>query len=98
MLSDTNVEKLAHLARIGISDAEAARISADVDAILAYVAHVQEAPAADAEHRVGSHYNVLREDGNAHTRGAYTDALLRAAPHTDAAGTRIQVKKILSHE
>lgn len=88
------IEHLARLARIGLRDGEAAELAHEFDAILGYVAQVSEISAeVDAAPAVGALKNVMRDDVVAHELGAYSEALLAAAPERD--GQYVRVKKIL---
>ena len=92
------IDHLATLARIAVDDTEAEKLSHEFDAILAYVDQLNEIAAADENNSegkksVGSHYNILREDGDPHEPGMYTEKLLSAAPIRD--GQYMSVKKIL---
>jgi len=89
-----DIRHLAELARIALADGEAVALAAECDAILGYVAQVTEISAdADALPVAGAHANVFREDTETHEPGAYTEALLSAAPNRN--GAYIEVKKIL---
>lgn len=90
-----DIQHLAGLSRIAITDAEAGALATEFDAILGYVAQITEISAdVSAMPAHGPHINVFREDAETNEPGAYTDALLSAAP--ERAGAYIQVKKILS--
>lgn len=87
---------LAKLARIGISETEAEKLSYEFEAILGYVSEVKSVKPADSspdgEERALK--NVLREDGEPHEKGIYTDKILEQAPSKE--GKYFKVKKILS--
>jgi len=88
------IEKLAELARIGLSEEEKQKLLKDAEDILAFVSQVQEVKTDDsAEARVGVPHNVLREDENPHESGIYTEALLAQAPDTEK--RYVKVKRIL---
>lgn len=109
MIERKDVEKLAALARITIPENEIEKVRTDIDAILAYVDQIKEAndlaagnmgDNKNASVPTGLHNyasvikNVMREDGEPHESGKYTDALLKSAPKT--ADGYIEVKKILN--
>ena len=105
MIERKNVEKLAALARITIPEKEIEKVRTDIDTILAYVDQIKEANDLAVGNKdvvvpVGLHNyasvvkNVMREDGEPHESGKYTDALLKSAPKT--ADGYIEVKKILN--
>lgn len=89
MLSQSQIEKLAKLARIAITDEEKAQFGKEIESILGYVSEIQEV-AKDGEQTV-SIKNVMREDVAVNTD---PKNLLESAPHTE--GDFIAVKKILS--
>ncbi|HEU4677472.1 MAG TPA: Asp-tRNA(Asn)/Glu-tRNA(Gln) amidotransferase subunit GatC [Candidatus Paceibacterota bacterium] len=89
-----DIEHLAKLSRIALSDAEADSLAGDISKILAYVGDIEKATGAAApEKKVGPLNTVMREDGEPHESGIYTDALLKAAPERQ--GPYVKVKKIL---
>lgn len=86
-----DIQHLAGLARIALTEKEAGELAAEFDAILDYVAQVTEVSAnAAVLPMVGVHANVLREDTETHVPGAYTAALLAAAPQQEGAYVRVQ--------
>lgn len=94
MISAGEIEKLAALSRIALTREEAEGLRKDFDSILGYVEQVRKVSASlSSEKKAGSPRNVFREDGLPHESGAFTDALLAAAP--DREGRYIRVKKIL---
>ncbi len=88
-----DVEHLAGLARISISDSEKELLRHDLEEILAYVSQVTAVVADVGVPEAGELRNVMREDGEPHEAGIFTEALLSAAPARD--GNRLLVKKIL---
>ena len=91
------VLNLAKLARIEMGEAEAEKLSREFDAILGYVSEVKSMPMANDRHQnilenVGV-LNVMREDGEPHESGLYTEELLALAPQRE--GGHIKVKKML---
>lgn len=95
LVSIEGIEKLASLSRIALSREEKERMRSEFDAILGYVAAIQEVSAGSTgrSRSIVAQVNVLREDANPHESGLYTDALLSAAPQRE--GQYIRVKKIL---
>lgn len=89
-----DIEHLAKLARIEVTDVEAEKLAGDITNVLTYVSHI-EAVVGDvsSEKKVGALYNVMREDGEPHEAGIYTEDLLNAAPERD--GQYVKVKKII---
>ncbi len=88
-----DVEHLAGLARITISDSEKEVLRHDLGEILAYVSQVTKVVAEVGNPEASALRNVMREDENPHEGGIFTEALLSAAPSRD--GNRLLVKKIL---
>ena len=89
-----DIEHLAKLARIGITDVEADALAKDITGILTYVGEIKEITAAHSgKKEVGPLHNVMREDGEPHEPGIYTEALLNAAPERH--GRYVKVKKII---
>ena len=96
-MTTEEVQHLATLSRIAITDDEAAALAGDFDEILHYVDTVRAVSAeTDAEPVAGAVSNVLRDDVGTHDAGAYTEALLDAAPVRD--GRYVHVKKILNSD
>jgi aspartyl/glutamyl-tRNA(Asn/Gln) amidotransferase C subunit len=102
MVEIKDIEKLAALSRISLTDAEKAQMRTEIEAILGYVAQIQKVSGTPktAEERAKNKEevrNVLREDGalaRMHTPGEFSEALLANAPKRD--GRFVKVKKILS--
>jgi len=89
-----DIERLAKLSRIELTSDEADALAGDITSILGYVSEINEITGSTAgEKKVGSIYNVFREDENPHEAGEYTEALLALAPERD--GQYFKVKKIL---
>jgi aspartyl-tRNA(Asn)/glutamyl-tRNA(Gln) amidotransferase subunit C len=89
------LEKLAHLARISISEEEAKDLQKDMEGILKYASQIQEFVTEKEEMQdKGRLYNVMRPDGEPHESGMYTDELLAQAPETERG--YVKVKKILN--
>ena len=101
-MEKTQLEKLARLARITVSEKELSGLQKDMEAILRYVSQIQDASArpqigADSKQMrgdvVGVITIVMREDGEPHREGAYSEELLAEAPKTERG--YVKVKKIL---
>ena len=90
-----DVRALAKLARLEVDDAELAKLGKEIPAILTFVETIQKV-SADAPTFTPSVRNVVRADENPHEGGAYTEALLSAAP--SRSGNRIAVKQVLSRK
>jgi len=91
------IEKLARLTRLAVSESEAEAFAKDIEKVLGYVSTIQKAstvesasfsaPSADAL------CNVMREDGEPHESGAYTEILMAEVPEKE--NGFMKVKKIL---
>lgn len=93
-MNPQDIENLAKLARMDLSEAEKASLASDMKNILAFIDQIKEADIdMDAEGRLGPVYNVLRDDTNPHETGIHTEALVSAAP--DREDDFVKVKKIL---
>lgn len=84
MLTRKDIEHLATLARIDISEEEKEGLAKDLDSILAYVSEVSKiATESDTIPRAGILRNVMREDRDAYPGGEWTEAILANAPHKE---------------
>jgi aspartyl-tRNA(Asn)/glutamyl-tRNA(Gln) amidotransferase subunit C len=89
-----DIEKLATLARIELTDQEKEAFAKDLESILGYVDQIKEVATTDTFGEGGFSYNVLREDENPNETGAQTETLLSGAPETQDGF--VKVKQILS--
>lgn len=94
-MNKEKVLKLAKLARIEVSEAEAEKFSDEFEAILGYVGQIKEAKFESRTERREDFplRNVMREDSKWHEPGIHTEALLNEAPKRK--GDFVEVKKIL---
>ncbi len=94
-----DIEKLAKLSRLELTDSEKATFARELESILKYVDQIREVSTGDQPAEIGDIYNVLREDiaidgsGVAHESGMFTEKILAQAPDTQ--DSFIKVKKIL---
>lgn len=89
-----DIEHLAKLSRIAVTDEEADALAKDITSILGYISEIEEITGnKEEEKKVGALFNVMREDTNPHEPGIYTEDLLNLAPERD--GRYVKVKKIL---
>jgi len=94
MISIAELEKLATLARIKLTDTDKASLIPEFDSILAYIDQLKKVEVSlDAEGRVGSVRNVMRTDEVYSTSPADREGLLAEAPYRE--GDYIAVKKII---
>lgn len=93
-MNKDEVLKLAKLARIGMGDEEAEKLSREFDSILGYVSEVKSVqPSSQAEDGELPVRNIFREDGEPHESGIYTEKILSQTPSRE--GNYLKVKKIL---
>lgn len=89
-----DIEHLAKLARIGITNAEADTLATDVTNVLNYISEIEDISGGEAsEKQVGSLHTIMRSDTEPHEGNLYTEDLLGAAP--DRNGRYVKVKKII---
>lgn len=99
-IDDKEIKKLADLARIKLSDEEKEEFKIDIESILGYVSEIREI-SSDISAKKDCPFlqkrtvlfNVMREDGEPHESGLYTEKILDEAPDRD--GEYFKVKKIL---
>lgn len=88
-----DVEHLANLARVAVSDSEKEDLKNDLEEILSFVSQIKEASVENMAPEVGMHYNVMRADEHPHESGIFTEDLISSAPVRKE--NHIVVKKIL---
>ncbi len=95
MLEIKDIEHLAKLARIELSDVEKKSLLKEIEPILGYVAQLKEVTSVVGEEKVaGEHKNVTRMDGPVTASETYTEAIVAEFPEKDK--NYLKVKKILS--
>lgn len=92
-MNKEEVQKLAKLARVSITDDEAESLSSEFESILNYVGEIKNANVSIDSIPNLSVKNVLREDANPHETGLYSEDLIREMPSSE--GNHLRVKKIL---
>lgn len=88
-----DVNKLATLARIDMSDVEKQEFLENMESILGYVDIIKKADVSGIEKDAGEIRNVMREDAEANDSGTFTDKILAGAPAKQDGF--LKVKKIL---
>jgi len=73
MISRNDIQKLAALARIKLTEHEEEKFTKEIDSILGYVADIQKASGTGDMQVMGKNKNTLREDMNPHESGIHTD-------------------------
>ncbi|HEY4479347.1 MAG TPA: Asp-tRNA(Asn)/Glu-tRNA(Gln) amidotransferase subunit GatC [Candidatus Paceibacterota bacterium] len=94
MLSIKEIEKLAALSRIKLTDAEKDKFQKEIESILSYVNQIKEVSAKLPEAPLPETRNVFRDDRDALLSGEFTDSILKNAPQSEAG--YLKVKKILT--
>lgn len=92
MIKKEDIQNLAGLARIDISEDEADSLTSEIDSILDYVSQVQNI-SSDLTTDNLVLKNVMRDDVVTNTEGEFTETLLSLAPQRE--GKYLKVKKIL---
>lgn len=92
------IEHLANLARIKLTEEEIEKFIPELSAVLDYVSTVQTltAGATDTEPVLGARYNVVRSDTATNEADSHSRELLAEMPQTE--GRYLMVKKILQSE
>ena len=94
MLEIKDIEKLATLSRIKLTDEEKISFLKEIDPILGYVAQLKEVSLKMSDiKKVGEHRNVTRLDEKEIESRFHTEALIAEMP--DSEGNYLKVKKIL---
>jgi aspartyl-tRNA(Asn)/glutamyl-tRNA(Gln) amidotransferase subunit C len=94
MISKKDIENLANLARIRLSDDEKEGLAKDVDSIMAYVDQIKSAPIGEFKPQAGAVKNVMREDVAVQTSIKDRERILDEVPKRE--GDFVAVKKILA--
>jgi len=87
------IENLANLCRIDLSDEEKKELVGEMDSILSFIDQIQEIEAGDVGNRIAKLRNVMRDDEDSHKSGEYTDVILEEVPKRE--GGYLKVKNIL---
>lgn len=92
MITADEIKKLAHLARIEVTEEEVAEYAKDFESILGYVDQINNVNVSDVEGEQVQ-INMVRDDEHPHESGQYVENLLADAP--DAQDGFYKVPKIL---
>ncbi len=94
MLEIKDIEKLAKLARIELSEEEKQKLLKEVDPILGYIAQLKEVISDKEEvKKAGNHRNITRQDSHINETGIHTEAIVREFP--EKSDNYLKVKKII---
>ncbi|MFH0846012.1 MAG: Asp-tRNA(Asn)/Glu-tRNA(Gln) amidotransferase subunit GatC [Patescibacteria group bacterium] len=88
-----NIENLANLCRIKLSESEKQELLNEMGSILNFIEQIQQVKTEDLKNEAGELRNVMRDDEALNKGGEFTDAILAEAPNRE--GQYIKVKKIL---
>ena len=94
MLEIKDIEKLAKLARINLTEEEKVSFLKEVDPILGYVAQLKEITSTVSDKKkAGEHRNIIREDSDPTLSGVSTEAIVADMPESQ--NNYLKVKKIM---
>ncbi len=93
MIEKKDIEKLATLCRIEVSEEEKNILAKDMESILGYVSQIKEAFSGIPPQEVGELRNIMREDKNPHKKGIYAKEIMNEVPNTE--NGYVKVKQIL---
>jgi len=94
MLEIKDIEKLATLARIKLTDEEKRSFLKEIDPILDYVAQIKEVSGKISNtKKAREHRNITRPDENESSVGFHTEVLVAEMPEKE--NNYLKVKKIL---
>lgn len=94
MITTEDIVKLSQLARIKIAPEEQESLRTQIESILGYIDQIKAAAkVSESVPEVGSLHNIMREDGDAHASGEFTEKILSSAPAREE--NYLKVKKIL---
>src|ERR1035437_4916088 len=97
MITPKELDNLATLARIKLTEDDKKSLIKEFDSILGYIDQLKKADVSlDAEGRVGTVKNVTRPDEAVKTSAEDRESLLNEAP--DREGDFIAVKKIIAQD
>ncbi len=97
MITTAELENLAKLARIKLTEDDKQSLVKEFDSILGYVDQLKKVEVSmDTEGRVGAVKNVMRPDVAEDSTPEEREALLQEAPHRE--GDFIAVKKIIAQD
>ena len=97
MASVEDVQKLAALARLTLTEEECAKFAQEFDGILGYVGQIEALTITTPDARATPAVrNVMRDDGEPHASGTYTAAIIAEFP--EKTGDALKVKQIITHD
>ncbi len=88
-----DIENLAKLCRIELTENEKKELLNEMDSILDFIDQIQKVKTGDLEYEAGDLQNIMREDNNPYIGGEFSNDILIEAPETQKG--YVKVKKIL---
>lgn len=92
---EVDIAKLAHLARIAMTEKEIEELKREIPDIIAFVDQITQA-GGEVTKETGDHYNIMREDEDPHESGKYTKEMVDAMPNSKDGYLR--VRKIITQD
>ncbi len=82
MLTREDINNLAKLCRLELSETEAEKLQKDMGSILGYISELQNAPGVSESHQPENYplRNVMRDDSEEYEPRQFTDVILSQAP------------------
>lgn len=97
MITSVELEKLAQLSRIALSEADKKSLITEFDSILGYIDQLKKVEVSmDTEGRVGAVKNVVRPDVATDVSALDREKILQEVPHRE--GDFVAVKKIIAQD
>lgn len=94
MLKKEDIEHLATLARISVSEEEKEAFAVQLDSVLGYVSELNKVVTIEESAPLaGELRNIMRPDENPNPGGEFTDMILANAPHKE--GEYFKVSQIM---
>jgi aspartyl-tRNA(Asn)/glutamyl-tRNA(Gln) amidotransferase subunit C len=86
-----DIEHLANLSRIALTEEEKVNLLKDFEAILGYVGELSKVDTGDVS-QTFVHTNVTKDDTLSHGSGEYTEKILESAPKRN--GSYVEVDQV----
>jgi aspartyl-tRNA(Asn)/glutamyl-tRNA(Gln) amidotransferase subunit C len=95
-MNTQDIQKLAELARLAVTDEEAGALSQDMNAILGYIKQIENAQVTQTAKQIPITYNTMRPDTVADASGQVTEIIKDNFPHIK--NNYLEVNKIISND
>ena len=96
MISRDEIDNLASLARLSLTESEKAGLQTDMESILAYVGQLTEVTVTTPANEKQLVRNVIRSDSDPYPGGTYSEAIAEQFPGRQ--GDYLKVKPILGDD